>query len=49
MKFILHILEYTLSSIVVFLFILNFEAYEVYVLQYCNFFAPSFGIHKKTP
>jgi hypothetical protein len=34
--------------IVVFLFILKFEAYEVYALQ-CCIFAPSFGMHKKTP
>jgi hypothetical protein len=37
MKFILVILEYTLSSIVVFLFILKIEAYEVYALQCCIF------------
>jgi hypothetical protein len=40
MKFILLILEYTLSSIAVFLFILKFEAYEVYALQYCIFLHP---------
>jgi hypothetical protein len=32
MRFILLILEYTLSSIMVFLFIFKFEAYEVYAL-----------------
>jgi hypothetical protein len=46
MKFILVILEYTLSSIVVFLYILKFEVYEVHALQ-CYIFAPSFGMHKK--
>jgi hypothetical protein len=38
MKFILLVLEYTLSSIVVFLFILKFEVYEVYALQYYIFY-----------
>jgi hypothetical protein len=47
MKFTLLILKYTLSSIVVFLFILKFEVYEVHALHYC-IFAPSFDIHKKT-
>jgi hypothetical protein len=32
MKFILLMLEYTLSSIVIFLFIFKFEAYDVYAL-----------------
>jgi hypothetical protein len=45
--FTLLILEYTLSSIVVFLFILKFEVYKIYALQ-CCIFAPSFGMHKKT-
>jgi hypothetical protein len=30
------------------LFTLKFEVYEVHALQYC-IFAPSFGMHKKTP
>jgi hypothetical protein len=48
MKFTLLILEYTLSSIVVFHFILKFEVYEVHGLQ-CCIFAPYFGMDKKTP
>jgi hypothetical protein len=47
MKFILLILEYTLSSIVVF-FILKFEVYEVHVLH-CYIFVPTFGMHNNTP
>jgi hypothetical protein len=34
--FILLILEYTLSSIVVFLFILKIQAYEIYTLHSCT-------------
>jgi hypothetical protein len=47
MKVILLILEYILSSIVIFLFILKFKVYEVHALQYC-IFTPSFGMNKKT-
>jgi hypothetical protein len=43
---ILLILEYTLSFIVVFLFLLKFEVSEVHALQ-CCIFVPSFGMHKK--
>jgi hypothetical protein len=48
MNFILLNLEYTLLSIMVFLFILKFKVYEVHALQ-CYIFTPSFGMHNNTP